>query len=100
MSTPRASVFRLAAVLQHQRMLSCYMGSQYSCDNIMTAAETINVRRAPADEREYYQHHFKPRKNEECGDLFAWWPKLPFGQWDHESRILALLLSAEMIRNP
>lgn len=102
---PLRSVFLLAAELQHAKMednadnicsywnpgyLLC--ASDYSCDNVSEAAKTIRGTYDGID-REYYTRYFKPELNY----YMAWWP-LKNGKWDHESRILALLLCAEMLR--
>ena len=70
--------------------------SRYSCDNIHVASGRGYLNDVDT-EIDFYAKMLGPEGAE---DMFAWWPELPGGKWDHESRILALLLAAEMIRNP
>lgn len=113
---PLRSVFLIAAEKQHQAMVALQNyphliyyedTSKYACDNINFALPGISMR----EEREMFKKYFQP-KNMMLGQL-AWWPLLnspkwdfhdeDYSQkqlefWDHESRILALLLCAEMLR--
>lgn len=106
---PRRSVFLLAAELQHTKMTQSlqpfnifdiqwnegYLAyvSSYSCDNLAEAARRIRGER-DCPEHRLYQRYFMPNVRRES---MAWWP-LKKGKWDHESRILALLFAAEMLR--
>lgn len=106
---PRRSVFLLAAELQFDMMelnWSCESVtwdskngvsiSQYSCDNINEASCLIKgVYGLGEIERSYYAKRFRPVDQKW---QIAWWPRLKKDKWDHESRILALLLCAEMLR--
>lgn len=111
---PLRSIFLLAAELQHHSMtvekpernagLGKNFGKDYSyyaCDNIATAAAQVTNYPAPfrnfTKEQKYFEKYFKPKDFEYNG--MAWWSEVDEnGQWDHESRILALLLCAETLR--
>ncbi len=94
---PSASVFALAAQFQFESgepFAIQHGASKYSCDNVNKGAETLG-RKWGGRDLEFYQKMFEPEEYS-----FAWWPLLDNGEWDHESRILALLLAAEMLRKP
>jgi hypothetical protein len=94
---PLHSVFLRAAELQlankegaDNRSTSCY-----SCDNIGHALieAKLDNRFCGTVEHEFFAAWFRP------GHLCCgWWPSLADDSHDHESRILALLLCAEMLK--
>lgn len=103
----RRSVFLLAAEKQFYAMRlapqTAEACSDYACDNIGYAVGKIDmgkeeyVKESP--EKDFFREKFKPELRPDIlNGFFAWWPLLPDGGWDHESRILALLLCAEMLR--
>jgi hypothetical protein len=113
--TPRRSVFLLAAKLQFiasvEKPSDANNYSNYACDNLAEAAHTLNL--PPYGETPeclMFETYFKP-ENLPKYQLYWWPPKRWYKsrrprttrdiypcQWDHESRILALLLCAEMLR--
>lgn len=100
---PLRSVFLLAAELQFRAMSEPYFEytdpSAYSCDNIATASigkHGIRFWQKHTPETNFYQRYFKP--NHITWQNAEWWKCLRNGKWDHESRILALLLAAELLR--
>lgn len=100
------SIFLTAAKTLHESMLidtnprdyqmkslfDNYSG--YSCDHINFALDKNGRARNNSAEIEMYSTLFKPE------DFYglAWWPALKNGNWDWESRLLALLLCAEMLK--
>lgn len=93
---PLRSVFLDAA----QRQFDSYRryrgnsNSEYSCHNITYARLSLSLKRYSVSELMMYQKYFEPKGKEYQG----WWPLLKNGKWDNESRILALLLCAEILR--
>jgi len=71
--------------------------SHFACINIRHALSEAGIEQVIHLEEyeEYFARYFKPDKIEETS---AWWPKLANDERDYESRILALLLCAEMLR--
>jgi hypothetical protein len=95
-SRPLRSVFLVAAEKQYRSKIEdgcSWDHTAYSCDNINYAANEIGKPWHHNEETAMYRKYFEPREYH-----FAWWPELRNGKWDHESRILALLLCAEMLR--
>lgn len=70
--------------------------SRYSCDNLGSALISLGLddRYISTPEHDFYQSKIMPDNQ----GAFGWWPYQNDGKWDHESRILALLLCAEMLR--
>lgn len=68
--------------------------SRYCCDHL-GALRGAN-HKASTPELTMFRNIFE--KEDECRDGFGWWSDLPNGKMDMESRILALLLCAEMLR--
>ncbi len=68
--------------------------SRFSCDNIWEACN--NEKHGSSEYKETYATYFQP---EEAEASLAWWQRNPDGTWDHESRILALLLMAEILED-
>ena len=95
---PSRAVFLLAAEYQFDNYANGdnSFSSKFSCDNLNEAVvEITDGFWADSAEIEMYKNLFEQTYDEY--DL-AWWLPLPNGNWDHESRILALLLCAEMLR--
>lgn len=105
----KASVFLLAAELQHSLtvdkrikhpktggFLYCDL---YSCVNLLVAAEALDIstpKRSTYDYRNLYRDLFY--SPEEACTTSCWWPRRN-GAWDYESRIFALLLAAEVVKD-
>lgn len=100
------SAFLRAAELQHRSMTddhpdfrfekgrNCGDGfSYYACDNIGYAVGDGCYEKNTPEQR-FFKEYFE----QDDTIIFCWWPELENGNWDHESRILALLLCAEMLR--
>lgn len=97
---PKRSVFLIAAERQFaaKEKAAFYEGiTKYSCDNISFDPVRRNYGYNRI-EMKMYAKFFEPEEYEDGISDYAWWPKLKNGAWDHESRILALLLCAEMLR--
>lgn len=97
---PSRAVFLLAAEIQLANMQGADSNdtSHYACDNIGHARIKMGMGHhfCGTIDHEFFADRFKPEKRE--GGWFGWWEDLPYGRHDHESRILALLLCAEMLR--
>lgn len=102
---PLRSVFLRAAEYQHDRMDAYINGtfspySRFACDNINWASKQIRelaLCEYCTTEVEYFRRRFYMGPYG-CSQLGAWWDLRNDGAWDYESRILALLLCAEMLR--
>lgn len=94
---PSPAIFLRAAELQFANMKEVHdNASQYACDNIgyaLIEAE-LDTKFNCTVEHDFFAAQFKLEAH-----LFdGWWPPLADGSHDHESRILALLLCAEMLK--
>jgi len=95
---PLRSVFLRAAKLQFKSMdeykrLGYSHESRFACDNISDVAGHWS----DAESNMFYSYFGTNKRT--YGTLgLAWWPRKKNKEWDHESRILALLLCAEMLR--
>ncbi len=90
---PRRSVFLLAAEKQFMAKGGHTSSVSYSsCVNLFYASREL--RSGYHEESGLYLRYFKP---EGLNHFEFWWPKDEDGNWDHESRILALLFTAEML---
>ena len=97
----RPSIFLNAAILLHDYSLNGrdgMGGSPYCCDCI---EEAISEADKDGDELEFFEDMFKPESPK--NGLFGWWEVgrvfCGYEGPDYESRLLALLLCVEMIRD-
>lgn len=104
-ASPLRSIFLVAAERQFENMEGEYAFevSGFACDNICSAAIAHGdfpfSNDYPPEHNFFYQLYHKDALEAADGILdLAWWPCLDGGGWDHESRILALLLCAEMLK--
>lgn len=77
-----------------------YLPSKYSCDNLMEAVPIVESGSYSEGTAEYrpYRHFYADLYEKDSGadsNSWHWWPNQK-GRWDYESRILALLLAAEV----
>ena len=99
---PRRAVFLLAAEMVFNASIfspepkygSVRWENAYSCNCLSQACGTIRWDKYQPEVKMY----FRLMKPDEYVTGSTWWPPLPDGSWDYESRILALLLCAEMLR--
>ena len=97
---PSARIFRYAAKLTFLASVnprdSDY--SPYACDNLQIAFD-LQDRVSDEDiEPDMFAAFFRPKHFYGAMSM-AWWPPLKNNEWDYESRVLALLLCAEMCRD-
>jgi hypothetical protein len=96
-------IFQLAAEYQFEAMTEGTY-SEYSCDNIMDASFEFGYNyntKVYREVDEIYQNLYQKDSTKyykEGESTLLWWPKVN-GEWDHESRILALLLAAEILKD-
>lgn len=91
----RRSVFLLAA----EKQVAYMDGSReacfpFSCYNLGLAINEANADRQCRPELKFYAELYEKDSD---GPLY-WWKSLPNGDFDHESRIFALLFAAEILR--
>lgn len=73
--------------------------SYYSCDAIYQQIGKLLEDYSEGDPyRALYGEYFYPNLSNDDG-FFPWWSRLENGEWDYESRFLALLLMAEITKD-
>jgi len=97
---PLRSIFLLAAEMQADHALglsdfSCINISDACCQKLWNIPPEDITKQIKIQDRFYRKFFYVPGEAHSEG---MWWPHLGRGEWDHESRILALLLAAEMLR--
>lgn len=92
------SIFLQAAELQHP---DSEHGSVFSCWNLQKAWMGHHNKTWANNIQEYHQskeYQMYWKYMHPGTDVSIWWPRTRKSEWDFESRMLALLLCAEMLR--